>query len=64
MCVCGRRPCTVKHKGRYMLSCPDQGKCAMRSLWKGTEQEAIKSWNNEVQATRYENRRKTWNTKK
>lgn len=30
-CVCGRQPCTVKHKSRYMLSCPAQHVCSMRS---------------------------------
>lgn len=57
-CVCGRRPCTVKVKSRYMLSCPAPFECAMRSGWRGTEAEAIESWNNEVQAARHEKRRK------
>ena len=53
-CVCGRRPCTVKHKSRYMLSCPAQNECAMRSRWKGNEQEAVKDWNATVTAARYQ----------
>lgn len=53
-CICGRDPCTVKHRSRYMLSCPAQNKCAMRSRWKGTEQDAVKDWNNTVQDARHQ----------
>ncbi len=53
-CICGRQPCTVKHKGRHMVTCPAQDKCAMRSRWKSSEQEAIKDWNVAVNAARYQ----------
>lgn len=52
VCVCGRRPCTVKHKSQYMISCPDTMRCAMRSRWKSNEQEAIKDWNTTIQERR------------
>lgn len=53
-CICGREPCTVKHKSRYMLSCPAQNECAMRSRWQGNEQAAVKDWNLTVQAARHQ----------
>lgn len=59
-CICGRVPCTVKHRSRYMLSCPAQNICAMRSRWKGTEQDAVKDWNNAVQAARHQRGGKSW----
>ena len=59
-CICGREPCTVKHKSRYMLSCPAQNKCAMRSRWKGTEEAAVKDWNDTVRAARYQRGGKSW----
>lgn len=54
VCVCGQIPCTVKMKGKYMISCRDQGKCAMRSRWKSSEQAAVADWNNAVKAYRFE----------
>lgn len=45
VCVCGQEPVTVKHKSRYLVACPDSLRCSMRGEWKGTEQEAIASWN-------------------
>lgn len=59
-CICGRRPCSVKHKGRYMITCPAQDKCAMRSRWKGSEQEAVKDWNVAVNAAQYQRGGKSW----
>ena len=53
-CICGRQPCSVKHKGRYMVTCPAQDKCSMRSRWKGSEQEAVKDWNTAVNAARFQ----------
>ena len=53
-CICGRKPCTVKHKGRHMVSCTAQDKCAMRSRWKSSEQEAVKDWNTAVNAARFQ----------
>lgn len=55
VCVCGRKPCTVKCKSKYMLSCPATTKCAMRSRWASNEQEAIKDWNTAVIAARQQN---------
>lgn len=63
-CICGRQPCSVKHKGRYMVSCTAQDKCAMRSRWKGSEQEAIKDWNVEVSAARFQRGGKSWHRAK
>jgi hypothetical protein len=37
-----------------MISCIDQGNCAMRSRWKGNELEAVKDWNTEVKAAKYQ----------
>lgn len=51
-CVCGQLPCTVKHKSKYLLACPDGLHCAIRGLWCTNEQEAIKSWNDAVQTAR------------
>lgn len=51
-CICGRQPCTVKHKSRFMLSCPAALSCAMRSRWKSNEQEAVKDWNTTVNAAK------------
>ena len=45
VCECGRKPVTVKHRSRYMVSCPDTTNCAMRSGWRSDEQQAIKDWN-------------------
>lgn len=59
-CVCGRHPCTVKHKSRFMLSCPAQNICSMRSRWKGNEQAAIVDWNDTVTAARYQRGGKSW----
>lgn len=59
-CICGRVPCTVKHKSRYMLSCPAQNACAMRSRWKGSEELAIKDWNDAVRAAQYQRGGKSW----
>lgn len=56
VCVCGREPCTVKHKGRYMLSCPVPIECAVRSRWAKTEQAAIKDWNAKIESAKYERR--------
>lgn len=47
-CVCGRNPCTVKIRGKIMLSCPAPASCGARSLWATNEQQAIKSWNTEI----------------
>lgn len=52
VCVCGNHPATVKHKSRYMVCCPAAMTCAIRGEWKGTEQQAIKSWNVAVQSAR------------
>lgn len=52
VCVCGHLPCTVKHKSKYLLACPDGLYCAIRGLWCTNEQEAIKSWNGAVQTAR------------
>lgn len=44
-CDCGRTPCTVKNRGKYMLACPDLLTCGGRSGWFGDEQAAINNWN-------------------
>lgn len=59
-CICGRRPCTVKHKSRYMLTCPAHLSCAMRSRWKSNEQEAVKDWNTAVSSAQYQRGGKSW----
>lgn len=56
VCVCGREPCMVKHKGRYMMACPTITDCAMRSRWATTEQAAIKDWNARIESVKYERR--------
>lgn len=53
LCVCGRAAITVRYRGKKMLSCPAQDKCAMRSRWCSNERDAIHDWNNTVQAARY-----------
>ena len=53
VCVCGRKPVTVKHRGRYMVSCIDTTHCAMRSKWAPNEQQAIKDWNVEVESKKH-----------
>ena len=52
VCVCGRRPCVVKMRSKYMLSCPATTVCAMRSRWASNEQAAIIDWNTAVKAAR------------
>ncbi len=59
MCVCGKMPCTVKHKKLFMLACPDAMRCCIRGGWASNEQAAIKSWNIEVQSAKHERRAKT-----
>lgn len=54
VCVCGQVPVIVKIKGKYMLSCLDQDKCAMRSRWKTNEQAAVDDWNNAIKSARHE----------
>ena len=54
VCVCGQLPCTVKHKSRYLVACPDACACSMRGEWKTTEQAAIKSWNTVVESARHQ----------
>lgn len=56
VCVCGRQPLTVKHKGHHMLSCPVPTECAMRSRWAKTEQAAIKDWNVRIESAKHERR--------
>lgn len=56
VCVCGREPCMVKHKSKYMLACPVLTECAMRSRWATTEQAAIKAWNVEIESAKHERR--------
>ena len=53
-CACGKAPCTVKYRSKYMITCPDAMTCAMRSRWKSNEQDAIKDWNNTVKAARHQ----------
>lgn len=57
VCVCGQMPCTVKHKSRYLVACPDSMACSIRGQWKTTEEAAIKSWNLAVQSARHERRK-------
>lgn len=52
--MCGRYPCTTKHKSRCLVACPDGMVCAMRGTWQTNEQAAIKSWNDAVKSARYE----------
>lgn len=52
VCVCGKVPCTVKHKSKHMLSCPDILSCSMRNRWASTEQAAITDWNTTIQSAR------------
>ena len=59
-CICGRQPCTVKHKSRFMLSCPAVLTCAMRSRWKSNEQDAVKDWNTAVDTARNQRGGKSW----
>lgn len=59
--MCGHRPCTVKHKSKYLLACPDSMACTMRSRWKSNEQDAIKDWNDAVRSARYERTQKCKN---
>ena len=54
VCVCGRTPCTVKHKSKYLLACPDSLTCSVRSRWASTEQAAITSWNAAVEIAKQE----------
>lgn len=54
MCVCGKMPCTVKMRSKWMLACPDHLHCAMRSRWLSTEQAAITDWNTTIQSARAE----------
>lgn len=56
VCVCGRTPCTVKHKSKFMISCTAPMECAMRGQWKANEQEAIKNWNTAIQSARHESK--------
>lgn len=53
VCVCGQVPCTVKHKSRWLVACPDAVACSMRGQWKSTEQAAIKSWNTATESARH-----------
>lgn len=53
-CVCGRAPCMVEHKARYMYACPDMLACSMRGLWKSTEQAAVHEWNTTVSIAKQE----------
>ena len=57
VCVCGRQPCIVKCRSRYLAACPAAMECAMRGEWKTTEQAAIKSWNAEIEAVRHKRRK-------
>ena len=59
LCVCGRAAVTVRYRGKKMLSCPAQDKCAMRSRWCSNEQAAVTDWNNTVLAARQEMGRRT-----
>ena len=54
VCVCGRTPCVTKYKARYMASCTDPMRCAMRTGWVSTEQQAINNWNTAVKCARLE----------
>ena len=47
-----------------MVSCRNQHICSMRSVWKGTLQEAIKDWNATVMAERYRKGGKSWHSAK
>lgn len=53
VCVCGKKPVIVKHKGRYMATCPDTTRCAMRTGWRSNEQQAIKDWNVEIMSKKH-----------
>lgn len=53
VCVCGKKPVIVKSKGRYMATCPDTTRCAMRTGWRSNEQQAIKDWNVEIMSKKY-----------
>lgn len=53
-CVCGAAPCSVKYKGKRMISCPNTLVCGLRGAWKKTEDEAVSSWNIEIQRARKE----------
>lgn len=53
VCVCGATPCTVKHKSRYMLSCPRNLECSMRGSWHKKQQDAVKSWNTAVESAKH-----------
>lgn len=56
VCVCGHQPVTVKHKGEYLLACPNALVCATRGTWETNEQAAIKAWNVAVQTARRKRR--------
>lgn len=58
VCVCGRLPCTTKHKRLWLVACPDGMACAMRGTWQTNEQAAIKSWNDAVTAAKHERSQK------
>lgn len=53
VCVCGKKPVIVKHHARYMATCPDTTKCALRTRWTPNEQQAIKDWNVEVASKKH-----------
>lgn len=57
VCVCGRKPCIVKHKSKHMVACPDSIICSMRSRWASTEQAAIADWNIQVESAKQEAKR-------
>ena len=57
VCVCGRQPCVIKMRSKYMLSCPATTVCAMRSRWASNEQAAIIDWNTAVKSARQERKK-------
>lgn len=64
-CVCGSEAITVKNRSKKMISCPDPMKCRanLRTLWRGTEAEAISEWNGLVDSFYSEHRNKGGKTK-